>query len=200
MDTYLPTEVDLVQTARKFYSSGLSGAAVGVLAARHAAQDLIVITTATSDFKSLEAQDLCLVTPAGDFADNAVVKELPDSLNFYLKVFEDRADVVVLAHLFPPFTSVAAEQDQLIEFVDNHPHSPVGELLKVECRECPSRFTGLCSCRSEIRKSYAGADALLIKEDGIIVMAADLDTLFEKVAWLERVADKSLSSNSLNLA
>lgn len=200
MDISLSTEVELVQTARKFYSSGLSGATGGVLAARHVTQDLILFTAADSDFKSLEEQDFCLVTPAGDVAGGAVAKELPGNLNFYLKVFEDRPDVEVLAHLFPPSTSDVADQDQLIELVDNHPYSPIRELLKVECRECPSRFTGLCSCRSEIRKSYAGADALLTKQEGVVVLATDLAALFAKVALLERVAEKSLSSNPLKRA
>lgn len=163
----------------------------GVLATRHAEQDLFLITAAGSNFQTIEDQGLCLVNLAGEFVKDVLVNELPPNLNFYLKVFEDRRDVAVLAHLFPPFTSIFADQAQLFELSENPTASPVRELIRVECRECPSRFTGLCSCRSDIRKSYAGADALLIKREGIVVLAENADALFLKVAWLERSAKKA---------
>ena len=66
---------------------------------------------------------------------------------------------------------------------------------EVECLECPCRFTGLCSCRSDLRKSYAGADALLIKQDGVIVMADDLKSLLLKVEFIEHAAHQSFLSS-----
>jgi len=186
--------MNLVETARLFYTSGLSTSYHGVLAARLGEQDVVCITAAKSDFKSIERQDFCFVNLAGEAVNGQPLQELPANLKFYLKVFQDRADVKVLAHVYPPHASGFAEKSELFELSENPVQSPVREFIKVECLECPSRFTGLCSCRNDIRKSYAGADALLIKEDGIIVLAADLDSLFLKVESLERSAQKSLAS------
>lgn len=183
--------MNLVETARLFYKSGLNTSYQGVLAARFDEQDVICITAAKSDFKSMARQDFCFVNLAGEVVNGASLQELPANLNFYLKVFQDRADAIVLAHVYPPYASTFAAKTQLFELSENPVQSPVREFIKVECLECPSRFTGLCSCRTDIRKSYAGADALLIKEDGIIVLAADLDALFLKVEYIERSAENS---------
>ena len=196
MDVSLSEEKNLINTARLLCTSGLNESRQAVLAARNGEQDLILITAAKSDFKSIDYQDLHLISLTGDTtAEDASPEELPGNLNFYLKVFEDRLDVAALAHLYPPCATIFADKAKLYELSQNPAHAPVREFMKVECRECPSRFTGLCSCRSDIRKGYTGADALLIKEDGIIVLAADLDSLYHKVESLERSAQKHLSSD-----
>ena len=188
--------MNLVETARLLYTSGLNTSYQGVLAARLGERNLICITAAKSDFKSIERQDICLLNLAGEVVNGPSLLELPANLKFYLKVFQDRADVKVLAHVYPPHARGFAEKSQMFELLGNPDKSEVRELIKVECLECPSRFTGLCSCRNEIRKSYAGADALLVKQDGLIVLAADLESLFLKVESLERSAQKSLATKS----
>jgi ribulose-5-phosphate 4-epimerase/fuculose-1-phosphate aldolase len=195
VDVSLSEEKHLINTARLLYTSGLNKSCQAVLAARNGERDVILVTAAKSDFKSIDYQDLHLVSLTGDTAEDASPEELPGNLNYYLKVFEDRLDVAALAHLYPPCATIFADKAQLYELSQNPAHAPVREFIKVECRECPSRFTGLCSCRSDIRKSYTGADALLIKGDGIIVLAADLDSLYHKVESLEWSAQKHLSSD-----
>ena len=189
--------MDLFETARQLHTSGLNTSGQGVLAVRLDVRDLISITSSKSAFRSVEQKDIYQVNLAGDIVQGASSAELPAGLDFYLKVFQDRADALVLAHVYPPYASVFADKAQLFEISENPGHSRVRELIMVECRQCPSRFTGLCSCRPDIRKSYAGADALLIKEDGIIVLAADFDSLFIKVETIEDSAKKSYFSISL---
>lgn len=196
MDISPPFEVKFIETARQLHSSGLNTSDEGVLVARVEGRDLIAITPAQSEFQSLERDDICRVNGAGEVLHRPASAEIPAELDFYLKVFQDRPDALVVAHLYPPYASVFAQKSELFELSENPDHSRVRELIKVECRECPSRFTGLCSCRPDIRKSYAGADALLIKEDGIIVLAADFDSLYMKVEAIEDSAKKSHFSNS----
>ena len=196
MDISPPFEVKFIETARQLHSSGLHTSDNGVLVARLEGQDVIVITPAQSEFSSIERNDICRVNGAGEVLHRPPSAELPAELDFYLKVFQDRPDALVVAHVYPPHASVFAEKSELFELSENPDHSRVRELIKVECRECPSRFTGLCSCRPDIRQSYAGADALLIREDGIIVLAADFDSLFMKVETIEESAKKSYLSNS----
>lgn len=191
MEISLPSELNLIDTARLLHSSGFNTSYRGVLAARYDEQGVICITAAEKDFKSIEREDFCLVNLAGEAVNGASPPELPAHLKFYLKVFQDRADAIVLAHVYPPYASAFAEKAELFELSKDPAQSPVREFIRVECLECPSRFTGLCSCRTDIRKSYAGADALMIKEDGIIVMAADLDSLFLKVESIENSAQKA---------
>ena len=197
MDNNLANEINLIETARLLHSSGLNTSDKGVLGARLDGRDLVSITSATSDFKSIERQDICQVKLSGEVLYGTSSARLPAALDVYLKVFQDRADALVLAHIYPPYASVFADKSQLFEVSESSGHSRVRELIRVECRECPTRFTGLCSCRSDIRKSYAGADALLIKEDGIIVLAADFNSLFIKVEAIEHSAKISHLSNSV---
>ena len=196
MDIRPPHEIKLIETARQFHSSGLNTSDNGVLVARLDGQNLISIISAKSDFRSVERKDICQVNLTGEVIHEPSSAKLPAELDFYLKVFQDRPDALVVAHVCPPYASVFAVKSELFELSENPDHSRVRELIKVECRECPSRFTGLCSCRPDIRQSYAGADALLIREDGIIVLAADFDSLFMKVETIEESAKKSYLSNS----
>ena len=197
MNINLPNGINLIEAARLFHSSGLNTSEKGVLAARLDGRDLVSITSATSDFRSIERKDICQVKLNGEVLHEPSSVNLPSELDFYLKVFQDRTDALALAHIYPPYTSVFADKSQLFEVIKSSGHSRVRELIRVECRECPSRFTGLCSCRPDIRKSYAGADALLIKEDGLIVLAADFDSLFIKAEAIEHSAMKSYFANSL---
>ena len=193
MNTSLLTETHLVETARILYSSGLTTSHKGVLAVRPGNLNFILMTAAKSDFRSIDQQDICKINLAGEIISKPPLQEVPANLKFYLKVFQDRADVSMLAHLYPPYASVFAEKAQLFELSETPAHSLVRELIKVECLECPSRFTGLCSCRSDLRKSYAGADALLIKQDGVIVLADEINSLILKVQSIEDAAHKSFS-------
>ena len=197
MDINLANEITLIETARLLHSSGLNTSDKGVLVARLNGRDSVSITSATSEFRSIEREDICQVKLTGEVLHAPSSATLPAELDFYLKVFQDRADALVLAHIYPPYVSVFADKSQLFELSKSSGHSKVRELIRVECRECPSRFTGLCSCRPDIRKSYAGADALLIKEDGLIVLAADFDSLFIKAEAIEHSAMKSYFANSL---
>ena len=66
--------------------------------------------------------------------------------------------------------------------------SKVGEVLRVRCRTCPSRFAGLCSCFENQRSSYAGVNVLLIEDDGMVILDQHLQGVIERAENMERAA------------
>lgn len=179
----------LAEAARKAFSSGLVTSLPGVLGLRLSPEAMTVFfTPADLSFEDVQPHQICVVHLTGTSLEVPDQLELPTHLKLYLKIFQDRQDVVAFAHLHPPKASSYAAQGLLFDLLGNVDQRPVKELLKVECSQCPSRFTGLCSCRSDIRKSYAGADALLLRGDGIITLAENLNSALSMALFIERSA------------
>ncbi len=182
---------DLASNAHMACSRGLTASGLGVLGVRTSDNDSILVTPAGMSFKDIRPNDICKIHLTGDILEMPAGLKPPSETTLYLKVFQDRPDVNALAHLYPPNACGYAEQNQLFPIPKDRDRQQLRELIKVECRECPSRYTGLCSCRTDIRQSYIGADALLLKENGIITLAADLSAVLDKTEFLENAAKSS---------
>lgn len=178
----------LAAAANLAYSHHFTIPGLDVLCLRLPDEGLILVTPAEKSFEHITPADIFLVSLAGDILDAPENLKLPPELTCYLKVFQDRPDVDALAHLHPFYACRYALQGQLFQLPDRQSRQQIKELLRVLCRQCPSRFTGLCSCRTDIRQSYAGANALLLKEDGVITLAADLKAALRMTEVLENAA------------
>lgn len=179
---------DLAAAANMAYLHHFTSPGLGVLCLRLPGEALILVTPAEKSFEHITPEDIFLVSCAGEILEAPENLKLPPEITCYLKVFQDRPDVDALAHLHPRYACRYAEQGQLFKLPDRQDRDKIKELLRVLCRQCPSRFTGLCSCRTDIRQSYGGANALLLKEDGVITLAADLNSAFSMTEILEDAA------------
>ena len=174
--------------AREACRLQLTSSGRGVISVRHSGNGSIMITAGGARLEDIDAGNILVVNRDGEIVGGDAGRSAPEELDLHLRVYQDRADVNVLAHLYPPHASAFADRGELFEISDQAARREIGEFIRVICRECPSRFTGLCSCWNDIRHSATGAGALLVKEDGIVVLAADFDTAFKRLELLEQTA------------
>jgi L-fuculose-phosphate aldolase len=113
---------------------------------------------------------------------------LPLETSIFLNAYKARADVNAIAHLFPPYATAYSARGKLFRLLTKSSQQILREVLKVECKECPSRFAGLCICNTDIRTSYSGVRTLLLKENGIITLGSDLDEALNLARLVEQTS------------
>lgn len=174
--------------AREACRLHLTSSGRGVISVRQSGNKLIMITADGAGLEDLDAGNILVVNQDGDIVDGAAGRSAPQEMALHLRVYQDRSDVNVLVHLYPPHASAFADRGELFEVSDLGARREIGEFIRVICRECPSRFTGLCSCWNDIRQSASGAGALLVKDDGIVILAEDGDRAIRRAELIEQAA------------
>ena len=176
----------LASAVREVVSRHLVSSTPAVLCLRLFAAGPVLITPVKPAFEHLVPADLSLITLNGDIQETPDASLLPPELTAYLQTFRDRGDLNALGHFHPPYSNQYGAPAPLFARLETLAISQTGELLPVECKECPTRFTGLCSCRTDFNRHYSGARALLLKDNGFITMGADLQTVIQMADMIEQ--------------
>jgi ribulose-5-phosphate 4-epimerase/fuculose-1-phosphate aldolase len=175
LDIKLHSRRALADTAQESCRRHLTVSGHGIISLRLPVADLFLITPYETSLEDLRSEDLCLINGRGEVIEGDSGSLLPPETKFHLKSFAVRTDINVIAHLYPPSASAYAARNEVFDLVTETARSQIKEVLRVQCGECISRFCGLCSCRTDIRVSYAGVNVMLLKEDGLVILGASLD-------------------------
>lgn len=186
----------LVATAREAYQRHLTAGTVGVISMRLPTAGLFLITPIETSFEDISNGDICLVDATGTLQETTSCLKLPSETKFHLKSYMVRTDIHAITHMHPPHASAYALQGEVFDLVTETARSKIKEILKVQCSECISRFCGLCSCRTDIRTSYAGVNVLLLKEDGIVTLGTSLEDALDLAELAEKTAQAASINNS----
>ena len=187
----------LAAAARKAYQGQLTTGTVGVISMRLPAAGLFLITPAGNSFEDISDRDTCLVDATGTLQEASTGRQLPCETMFHLNAYMVRPDTHAIAHLHPSHASAYALRGEVFDLVTERARSEIKEVLRVQCRECFSRFCGLCSCRTDIRTSYAGVNVLLLKEDGVVILGTSLEDMLKRAKLTEKTAE-SFNNSSLH--
>ena len=186
----------LADAAREACQGQLTAGTVGVISMRLPIAGLFLITPAGNSFEDIRNRDTCLVDATGTLQEESKGQQLPSETMFHLNAYMVRSDIHAIAHLHPCHASVYALRGEVFDLVTERARSEIKEVLRVQCRECISRFCGLCSCRTDIRTSYAGVNVLLLKEDGVVILGTSLEDMLKRANLVEKTAQESLINNS----
>ena len=187
----------LAGAAREAYQGQLTAGTVGVISMRLPIAGLFLITPAGNSFEDIRNRDTCLVDSAGNLQEESTGRQLPSETKFHLNSYMVRTDIHAIAHLHPSHASAYALRGEVFDLVTESARSEIKEVLRVECRQCISRFCGLCSCRTDIRTSYAGVNVLLLKEDGVVILGTSLEDMLKRAKLTEKTAE-SFNNSSLH--
>ena len=186
----------LVATAREAYQRHLIPETIGVISMRLPNAGRFLITPIGASFEDIRNEDTCLIDATGNLQQGITDLKLPSETKFHLKCYMVRTDINAIVHLHPPHASAYALRGEVFELVTDTARSVIKEVLRVQCGECISRFCGLCSCRTDIRTSYAGVNVLLLKEDGMVTLGASLEDALDLADLAEQTAQTAFSRNS----
>lgn len=186
----------LADAARQTCQGQLTTGTVGVISMRLPIAGLFLITPAGSSFEDIGSRDTCLVDATGTLLEESKGQQPPSETMFHLHSYMVRTDIHAIAHLHPCHASAYALRGEVFDLVTERARSEIKEVLRVQCRDCISRFCGLCSCRTDIRTSYAGVNVLLLKEDGVVILGTSLEDMLKRANLVEKTAQESFVSNS----
>lgn len=186
--------------AREVFRRRLTTSCLGAVSLRLPITDRFLVTPGEISMEDVRPEDVCLVDSGGNLLGSPAGLTPPAETSLYINVFKDRSDVDAIIHFFPPYGSAYASKGQLFPLLSRKARREIGEILKVDCRECPARFKGLCSCRTDIRESYAGVGTLLLKEDGMATLAASLDEALYKADLVEKAAEAAFMAGRLGFS
>jgi ribulose-5-phosphate 4-epimerase/fuculose-1-phosphate aldolase len=186
----------LVTTAQDACQRRLIAETFGVISMRLPMVGLFLITPIGASFEDIRNEDTCLIDATGNLQQGITDLKLPSETKFHLKCYMVRTDINAIVHVHPPHASAYALRGEVFELVTDTARSEIKEVLRVQCGGCISRFCGLCSCRTDIRTSYAGVNVLLLKEDGIVTLGASLKDVLDLADLAEQTARTASSSSS----
>ena len=184
----------LIDTAKDAYSHHLTCATLGTFSLRLSQTGTFLFTPLGIGFEDLSSEQLILVDSEGTIVEGTEGADLPLETSIFLNAYKARADVNAIAHLFPPYATAYSVRGKLFRLLTKSSQQILREVLKVECKECPSRFAGLCICNTDIRTSYSGVSTLLLKENGIITLGSDLAEALRLATLAEHTAKISFTA------
>ena len=177
----------LLKAIKNAVCRGLFNGSTGFLSTRiHHTQD-ILIAPGTLSSSNLKPEDYIWVDLNANVRNFSDFETAP-SLEFIIDAYRMRPEINAIGHFHPPAATGLSRMDREFPVVDSISGRKVGEVLRVGCRTCPSRFAGLCSCFENQRSSYAGVNALLIRDDGIVTLDQHLSGVIERAEKMERIA------------
>ena len=186
----------LAAIARKAFQRHLTASTLGVISMRLPIAGLFLITPPATSFENIRDGDTCLIDASGNLKERISGLKLPPETKFHMQSYVVRVGINAITHLHPPYASAYALRGKPFDLVTDTARSKIKEVLRVQCGECISRFCGLCSCRTDIRTSYAGVNVLLLQEDGIVTLGTSLDDVLILAELAEKTAQAALINNS----
>ncbi len=166
---------------------GLFNGSFGFLSTRVHHTQNILIAPGTLSSSDLKPEDYILIDLNANITDASDFETRP-FLEFIIDAYRIRPEINAIGHFHPLAATAVSRMDRDFPVVGSHNGRKVGEVLRVGCRTCPSRFAGLCSCFENQRSSYAGVNALLIKDDGIVTLDQHLYGAIDRAENMERIA------------
>ncbi|MBE0585487.1 MAG: class II aldolase/adducin family protein [Desulfofustis sp.] len=193
-DANLPSRQALAAAAREAHQRQLTTAKRGVMSMRLPKSDQFLITSFGSSFEDLGSGYTCLIDATGTLLQGNTGLELPPETRYHLQSYAVRADICAIAHLYPSHVSAYARQGKVFDLVTDTARRVIKEVLRVQCSECISRFCGLCSCRTDIRRSYTGVNVLLLRDDGMVTLGTSLEDALNLAHLAEETARESFGT------
>ncbi|MCJ7830107.1 MAG: class II aldolase/adducin family protein [Desulfobacterales bacterium] len=166
----------------------LTCAGLGAISVRLPLDGLFLITPFGVGLGDVRPEEICLFDARGKGVEASTGLAAPPETPLYLNAYRERPYVNAIAHLHPPYATAYAVRGRLFPLLTGTGRRVLKEVLKVDCRECPSRLSGLCICNTDVRLGHAGVGALLIKEDGILTLGADLAAVLHLADLVENTA------------
>lgn len=181
---------DLIKTGRKIVSNGLVVSTGGNISAR--CGGYMFIKTSKSALDSKKICDYAKV----DLSTGKAKLGTPSSEKLmHLACYKSRSDINAVLHLHPVYSTALANSDIKIGPITYELISCVGS----EIARASYKPSGSKELASEIGKLTSRFNAVLMPNHGLIVIAPDLNTAFERVLAVERAAQTLIFSKLLGV-
>ncbi len=177
---------ELAEISRRAFNRGLVSGAGGNMSVRIPDTDKVLITPSGISLGDIEPEINLLVNLEGSVVDSPLGLKPSKESSFHLAAYRTRPDVMAIAHLHPPFATAFANKGRPLPLVTVSSRVVLKDVPWVESALPGSRELYQFVC--EALEKHPGVRALLMKEHGVLTLAADLKTAYYLTDLVEDTA------------
>ena len=177
---------ELSEFSRRAFNRGLVSGTGGNMSLRIPDTEKVLITPSGISLGDIEPDINLLVTLEGSVVDSPSGLKPSKESSFHLAAYRTRPDVMAIAHLHPPFATAFANKGRPLPLVTVSSRVVLKDVPWVESALPGSRELYEFVC--EALEKYPGVRALLMKEHGVLTLAADLKTAYYLMDLVEDTA------------
>jgi L-fuculose-phosphate aldolase len=177
---------ELSEFSRRAFNRGLVSGTGGNMSARIPGTDKVLITASGISLGDIEPETNLLVNLEGSVVDSRPGLKPSKESSFHLAAYRTRPDVMAIAHLHPPFATAFANKGRPLPLVTVSSRVVLKDVPWVESALPGSRELYEFVC--EALEKHPGVRALLMKEHGVLTLAADLKTAYYLTDLVEDTA------------
>ncbi len=177
---------ELAEISRRAFNRGLVSGAGGNMSVRIPDTDKVLITPSGISLGDIEPEINLLVNLEGSVVDSPLGLKPSKESSFHLAAYRKRPDVMAIAHLHPPFATAFANKGRPLPLVTVSSRVVLKDVPWVESALPGSRELYQFVC--EALEKHPGVRALLMKEHGVLTLAADLKTAYYLTDLVEDTA------------
>ncbi len=167
---------ELADFSRRSFNRHLVSATGGNLSLRIPGTDTVLVTPSGISLGDVEAEMNLLVNLDGDILENPMDLKGSKETGFHLEAYRNRPDCLAVAHVHPPYATAYSCLGRELPLVTIS--ARVG-LKRVPCVEC--QMPGSAELCNVVRAGIVDnpeSNALLMKEHGILSMAASINLAY----------------------
>jgi L-ribulose-5-phosphate 4-epimerase len=177
---------ELSEFSRRAFNRGLVSGTGGNMSVRIPGTDKVLITPSGISLGDIEPGINLLVNLEGSVVDSPPGLKPSKESSFHLAAYRTRPDVMAIAHLHPPFATAFANKGRPLPLVTVSSRVVLKDVPWVESALPGSRELYGFVC--EALEKHPGVRALLMKEHGVLTLAADLKTAYYLMDLVEDTA------------
>ncbi|MFQ6078295.1 MAG: class II aldolase/adducin family protein [Thermodesulfobacteriota bacterium] len=177
---------DLAEISTRAFNRGLVSGAGGNISVRVPDTDKILITPSGVSLGDVEPEINILLDLEGAILEAPPGLKPSKEVNFHLAAYRTRPDVMAVAHLHPPFATAFSNKGKPLPLVTVSSRVVLKDVPWVESALPGSRELYEFVC--EALEKHPGARAMLMKEHGVLTLAADLKTAYYLTDLVEDTA------------
>lgn len=177
---------ELSEFSRRAFNRGLVSGTGGNMSVRIPDTDKVLITPSGISLGDIEPEINLLVNLEGSVVDSPPGLKPSKESSFHLAAYRTRPDVMAIAHLHPPFATAFANKGRPLPLVTVSSRVVLKDVPWVESALPGSRELYQFVC--EALEKHPGVRALLMKEHGVLTLAADLKTAYYLTDLVEDTA------------
>jgi L-fuculose-phosphate aldolase len=177
---------ELSEFSRRAFNRGLVSGTGGNMSVRIPDTDKVLITPSGISLGDIEPEINLLVNLEGSVVDSPPGLKPSKESSFHLAAYRTRPDVMAIAHLHPAFATAFANKGRPLPLVTVSSRVVLKDVPWVESALPGSRELYEFVC--EALEKHPGVRALLMKEHGVLTLAADLKTAYYLTDLVEDTA------------
>lgn len=178
---------EVLRCAQEAEAQGLCRHRSGNFSARDPATGLICMTPSGVDRRTMQAQDIVVMTPAAEIVEAREGLRPTSEALMHLAAYEERSDIRAVAHTHSRFALVFAVLGRPIPPIvleSAHLHTKDGVVPVA-----PFAPQGTAALADSVREPLGRGDALLLGQHGALAVGGTPEEALLRAAYIEEIAE-----------